>query len=276
MEPSPCRSGRIVVKDLSMMIDCQLQRINYKKKDNLLTYKAYRRILFSKERQIVNIGMIFLLAAAIIIYLGFAQRALDRLRLSDRAALLFLVAMIIGGFLPDIPLGGNMRINLGGGVVPLILVGYLWSKAERHEINRSIAAVLITTAVVYATMKIMPLEPTYNFFLDPLYIIAIMAGIAGYISGKSRRGSFIAGSMSIVLNDIAAQVENIFAGAISTITIGGAGVFDAVVIAGLIALGLAELVGETAERIKSEFSGTEKEEEDNSHEEAERNNQPEE
>lgn len=222
----------------------------------------------------MNIGMIFLLAAAIIIYLGFAQRALDRLRLSDRAALIFLAAMLIGGFLPDIPLGGNMRINLGGGVVPLILVAYLWSKAKRNEINRSIAAVLITAAVVYATVKIMPLEPTYNFFLDPLYIIAIIAGVVGYLSGRSRRGSFIAGSMAIVLNDIAAQVENIFAGAASTITIGGAGVFDAVVIAGFIALGLAEVVGETAERIKLDL-GNEKEE-DHPHEEVEGDNQPEE
>ncbi|MDO9535770.1 MAG: DUF1614 domain-containing protein [Bacillota bacterium] len=222
----------------------------------------------------MNIGMIFLLAAAIIIYLGFAQRALDRLRLSDRAALIFLAAMLIGGFLPDIPLGGNMRINLGGGVVPLILVGYLWSKAERQEISRSLAAVLITAAAVYATVKIMPLEPTYNFFLDPLYIIAIIAGLVGYISGRSRRGSFIAGSMAIVLNDIAAQVENAFAGAASTITIGGAGVFDAVVIAGFIALGLAEIVGETAERIKLDL-GNEKEE-DNPHKETEMDNQPEE
>jgi uncharacterized membrane protein len=203
--------------------------------------------------------MVFLLAVAIIIYFGLAQRVLDRLRLSDRAALLFLIAMIVGGFLPDIPLFGGVSVNLGGGIVPVILVIYLWSKAEKPEISRSVTALLITAVVVYATMKIMPLEPTYNFFLDPLYVIAIIAGVVAYITGRSRRGSFIAGTMAIVLNDIAAQVENAFAGARSSITIGGAGVFDAVVIAGLIALGLAEFVGETTERVSLELRGAEKE-----------------
>jgi len=204
---------------------------------------------------VVNVGMILLLAVAIIIYLGLAQRALDRLRLSDRAALLFLVAMLVGGFLPDIPLGGNVSINIGGGVVPIVLVVYLWSKAEGPELSRSAAAVLITAAAVYAVMKIMPLEPTYNFFLDPLYVVALIAGVVAYISARSRRGSFIGGTMSIILNDIAAQVENFFRGAGSAITVGGAGIFDAVVLAGFIALGLAELVGEAAEKVSLKMSG---------------------
>jgi uncharacterized membrane protein len=200
----------------------------------------------------VNYGVVFLLAIAIVVYLGLAQRALDRLRLNDRTALLFLVAMIIGTYLPDIPLGGDISINLGGGVIPIVLAVYLWSKCDRSEINRSVIAVIVTSVVVYATMKIMPLEPTYNFFLDPLYIIALLSGLVAYASGRTRRGSFIAGSMAIVINDLVAQVENIFAGAVSTVTIGGAGVFDAVVISGFIALGLAEFVGETIERINLE------------------------
>lgn len=213
-------------------------------------------LLLSKYKgaKAVNFGIVLLLAVAVIVYLGLAQRALDRLRLSDRAALLFLVAMIIGGFLPDLPLGGNISINLGGGVIPIILAVYLWSKCERSEINRSIIALIITSVLVYAAMKIMPLEPTYNFFLDPLYVIAIIAGLVAYASGRTRRGSFIAGSMAMVLNDLAAQVENIFTGAVSAIAIGGAGVFDAVLIAGFIALALAEFIGETVERVNLESS----------------------
>jgi uncharacterized membrane protein len=205
----------------------------------------------------VKIGFLVLIAVVVLIYLGFAQRALDRLRLSDRAALLFLAAMIIGGFLPDIPLGANTSINIGGGVIPLILVVYLWSKAERFEMNRSFLAVLITTGVVFASMKILPVEPTYNFILDPLYIIAIVAGLVGYLSGRSRRGAFIAGTMAIILNDVISQAENVFSGIRSPLVIGGAGVFDAVVIAGFIALGLAEIVGETAEKITLGMEGQE-------------------
>ncbi len=222
----------------------------------------------------MNFGVVFLLVIAVIIYFGFAQRALDRLRLNDRAALLFLAAMIIGTYLPDIPLGGNISINLGGGVIPIVLAVYLWSKCDRPEINRSVAAVIITSAVVYATMKIMPLEPTYNFFIDPLYIIAIISGLVAYASGRTRRGSFIAGSMAIVINDLAALVENTFTGAVSSVAIGGAGVFDAVVISGFVALGLAEFVGETVERVNLEASGEEKKEDIPAEHSADEDNRP--
>ena len=196
-------------------------------------------------------GVVLLIAVAILVYFGFAHRALDRLRLNDRAALIFIGAMAGGGFLPDIPLGRFTAINIGGGLIPLILIGYLYSKARRGEITRSIIAVIITAAVVYALMKIIPLEPTYAIFLDPLYIIAIVAGVTGYISGRSRRGAFIAGTLAIIITDGLAQLENLIGGVTTNVVIGGAGIFDAVIIAGLLALGLAEVIGEIREKIEA-------------------------
>ena len=43
-------------------------------------------------------GMIILLAISVLVFLGLAQRVLDRLQLTDRAALLFVGAMITGVF----------------------------------------------------------------------------------------------------------------------------------------------------------------------------------
>lgn len=197
----------------------------------------------------MNAGFVILLAVTLLIYFGFAHRVLDRLRLNDRVALLFLVAMIIGGFLPDIPLGNNLSINIGGGAIPLVLVGYLWSKADKPEISRSVVAVVITAAVVYVVMKIMPVEPTHNFILDPLYFVALIAGLVAYIIGRSRRGSFIAGTLAVIISDLLAVMENISQGVTAPVSLGGAGVFDAVVIAGFLALGLAEFAGEALERV---------------------------
>lgn len=220
----------------------------------------------------MNTGIIILLAVAVIVYAGFAHRALDRLRLTDRGALVFLVAMLVGGFLPEIPLGANISINIGGGLIPLILVIYLFSKAESWETGRTLIAVVITTAVVYATMKIMPLEPTYNIFLDPLYIIAIIAGLVAYLAGRSRRGAFIAGVMAIIFSDLLAYMENTLAGVRASAVIGGAGFFDAVVISGFIALGLAELFGETAERFAPLFGAKTRSEREQLKEEEEEGN----
>ena len=76
--------------------------------------------------------------------------------------------------------------------------------------------------------------------------------LAGYLAGRSRRTAFIAGVGAIVLNDIFTRIELFARGAKSNLTIGGAGIFDATLVSGLIALGLAELVGEIRERISSE------------------------
>ncbi len=49
----------------------------------------------------MTIGMIILIVVAILILLGVGQRVLDRMRLNDKLALLF-IALIIGlGFVPD-------------------------------------------------------------------------------------------------------------------------------------------------------------------------------
>ncbi|MBS4030735.1 MAG: DUF1614 domain-containing protein [Clostridiales bacterium] len=199
----------------------------------------------------MTIGMIVLIAVAILIYLGVAQRVLDRLRLTDRAALAFVGALVIGGFLPDIPITQNVSINIGGGIVPIVLAGYLIIRAgTTKEKVRAIVASLITAVIVYGTMKIMPLEPTYNFFLDPMYIFAIIAGVVGYLAGRSRRSAFIAGSMGLLLTDIFSRIEIALTGGSGRMTIGGAGVFDSIIIGGILALMLAELIGESREKMQ--------------------------
>ena len=51
----------------------------------------------------MTIGFILLLVAGGLILFGAGQRVLDRLRLTDRQAILFIVLIIAGGFLPEIP-----------------------------------------------------------------------------------------------------------------------------------------------------------------------------
>jgi len=46
------------------------------------------------------VGIILLLIISILIFLGLAQRVLDRLGLTDRTALLFIAAMLVGAFYP--------------------------------------------------------------------------------------------------------------------------------------------------------------------------------
>ena len=59
----------------------------------------------------------------------------------------------------------------------------------------------------------------------------------GYTAGRSRRSAFLAGSLAIIINDLAVQVENYTTRAAPARVTGGAGKFDAVMIAGILALG---------------------------------------
>lgn len=224
----------------------------------------HQKTEIGKGESKMPVGLILLIAVSILIYLGVAQRILDRLRLTDRAALLFIAAMVVGGFLPDIPLTANLSINIGGGIVPIILVGYLfWVAGTVTEKSRAAIALLVTAIVVYGALKIMPLEPTYAILMDPLYMVAIIAGIVGYLAGRSRRSAFIAGVGAVVLNDIFTRLELLITGGESALVIGGAGIFDATVVSGLIAVGLAELIGEIRENLAGNRDRHPNEEEEN-------------
>ncbi len=70
-------------------------------------------------------GLIALVVISILIYFGVAHRALDRLRMTDRAALAVIAAIIVGSFI-DIPVSSRLTINVGGVIRSAWLYGCGW------------------------------------------------------------------------------------------------------------------------------------------------------
>ena len=143
------------------------------------------------------IGTALLLIIAALIYFGVGQRLLDRLRLTDTQALI-AIALMIGGSFITLPLSTgrtSVGINLGGGLVPLGLTVYLLIKADTaRERIRSLVAALVTGGIIYGVSQFTDFDPSSPYlFIDPLWLFSIVAGIVGYLSGRSRRASFIAG-----------------------------------------------------------------------------------
>ena len=198
----------------------------------------------------MTIGMIILIIVAILILLGLGQRVLDRMRLNDKLALLF-IALIIGlGFVPDIRVTDVFAFNLGGAVVPLALCVYLFIKADTAwERGRSILASIITGAAVFAIGVFAPDEPE-TITVDPIILYGLAAGLIAYIFGRSRRCAFIAGVIGMMLSDTANAIYVWSKGVPQDFVLGGAGAADAIVIAGIVAVLLAELLGEIIERMK--------------------------
>ncbi|MEG6616248.1 DUF1614 domain-containing protein [Peptococcaceae bacterium 1198_IL3148] len=204
------------------------------------------------------LGLIALIVVSFLIYFGLAHRVLDRMRLSDKAALGIIVALIIGSFI-TIPLPvGDIRssINVGGGIIPIALAIYLLAKAGTNkERIRALIATVVTALVVYYLGSILMsglAEPAGRFaVLDSLYLYPIAAGITGYLAGRSRRSAFIAATLGVVLVDVFHFIWLVRNGAAGgTVSIGGAGAFDVTVLSGVIAVLLADIFGELRERLQ--------------------------
>ena len=175
---------------------------------------------------------------------------LDKLRLNDRQALLWIALILAGGLIPEIPITNRFRFNIGGALIPLALSVYLWIKADSaRERARSIAAAIGTGAIVYALGRFMPDEPE-NIQIDPALVNGLVAGVIGYLFGHSRRGAYIAGTVGVLLSTVANAIYVWSLGVDQPLVLGGAGAFDVVVISGLLAVLLSELLGEITERLE--------------------------
>lgn len=202
------------------------------------------------------VGMILLLIVFALIFFGLAQRALDRMKLSDRGAMAVIAGLIIGSFITIPVVGGRLpvTVNLGGALIPLGLAVYLIATAgTAWEKTRSVIGAFVTALAIYAAGTLMTglPEPAGRFgFIDALWLFPLVAGIVGYLAGRSRRGAFISATLGVIIFDLGHYIWLVSSGApAGRADIGGAGAFDAVVISGVLAVLLAETVGEIRERM---------------------------
>jgi uncharacterized membrane protein len=201
--------------------------------------------------------MIVLIIVSALIYFGLAQRVLDRMKLSDKGALIVVAALIAGSFI-TIPITGGrfpVTMNIGGALVPLGVAIYLMVTAgTTREWFRALAGSVITALAIWGVGTIVQsglAEPGGRFgYIDSLWMYPLVAGIVGYLAGRSRRGAFISAILGLVLFDLGYYFWLLASGApAGRVDIGGAGMFDATVVSGIFAVLLAEAVGEIRERM---------------------------
>ncbi len=197
----------------------------------------------------MSIGLILLIIVGLLVAFGVAQRVLDRLRLTDRQALLFVGLLFVGGLIPDIPITPLLSVNIGGALVPLGLCVYLLVKAgSAKEVVRALLASVITGVAIHLVGEWMPSEPE-QIVIDPNYLFGLIGGAVAYLFGRSRRGAFVAGVLGSMIAAFWDAIEVWNQGVRQALSLGGAGLLDTIVISGLVAVLLAELVGELVERM---------------------------
>lgn len=201
------------------------------------------------------IGIIALIVVSVLVFFGLAHRVLDRLRISDKTALAVLAGIIVGSFI-DIPISTgrvSTSINVGGGLIPIGLAIYVLTRAgSGKELIRTLLATAVTSVVIYYIGSVLmhgdPGGPTY--VLDPIWVYPVIGGLVAYIAGRSRRSAFIAATLGVLMLDVINWVYLISTRTPGKVNIGGAGAFDSIILAGIIAVLLAEIIGETRERLQ--------------------------
>ncbi|MHB1127199.1 MAG: DUF1614 domain-containing protein [Bacillota bacterium] len=202
------------------------------------------------------IGVVVLIGILILTALGFTHRVLDRMRLTDKAALAILVLMIVGSYI-NIPIpvpGLTFSINVGGALVPVGVAIYVLTRAgtTKEWVRALIATGLTAAAILLINRYVLSPDPwqTGSDIIDPLLLYPIVAGGVAYIAGRSRRSSFIAAILGVLVADLYDMVYLLGRGIPGAVAIGGAGVFDAIILSGIVAVLLAEIIGETRERLQ--------------------------
>ncbi len=196
----------------------------------------------------MSTGTMLLTVLSVLIFCGLLQRVLDRMYLTDRMALLLTGLMLLGTFLPNIRLGA-VEVNLGGAAIPLGVCVWLFVHADESiERWRTLLGTVLTAAAVYALSLLLPAEAE-QLPMDPMWLCGAVGGLFAWVLGRSRRGAFICGVAGVLLADAVSGVTVWARGIDQLLILGGAGVADAAVVSGVLAVFLCELAGETAERI---------------------------
>lgn len=199
-----------------------------------------------------TIGRLILLSLSLLIFFGVAERVLDRMHMSDKSAILVLLAIVVGSFV-NVTLYRSelitVRMNLGGALVPLAVALYVWFCAgTRKERIRSFLGAILVTIVIWVLGQMITDE--YALPVDILYLYPIVAGLVGYLFGRSRKGAFIAAVLGVIFFDLSHGIYLIVNRIPGLVHFGGGGMYDTVILSGVLAVCLAELIGETRERLQ--------------------------
>ena len=188
-------------------------------------------------------SLVIISVVILLIMFGVGQRILDSLRLSDKEALIILIAICIGLIIPPIWIGEYFCFSIGGFLIPLGLSIYLliscgWSR----DLVRTIFGTIIVAGVIYGLEWLLPANPE-NVVIDNMYLYGVVAGVVAYALGRSRRNAFVSCLFGITLAEIIQWLINFGMHTPSILGLGVGGAFGTYVVAIIISVAVSEFLG---------------------------------
>ncbi|MEM2933497.1 MAG: DUF1614 domain-containing protein [Halobacteria archaeon] len=191
---------------------------------------------------LASLGIIVTLAALVIYFILAAFRSVG-FTFAETATILF-ISILLYLYIPDIPLfkSGNVLIgiNVAGAVIPIFLCLRMLEQG-RAPVIESLLGIAIITYLAYSLSEVVPER---GILLYSYHIPAIIASLIGVLAARkkwSRAGpcSYVSGSIGILIGADILHIQEVlnfqhkrtvFA------VIGGAGIFDAIFIVGILAV----------------------------------------
>ena len=198
----------------------------------------------------MTFGIVVLSVVLIALICGAGQRILDKMRMNDKWALTLVIAMIVGILIPPIKIGSLFSFSIGGFLIPFgICIYLLIANGWNFDLFRAIVGTIVTTGLILLVQWLMPSATPEDIVIDNTWLYGLIAGLVAYILGRSRRNAFICSIFGLTFASVIQFFINMAKGATTPLKLGGAGAFDSMILSVLIAVGLSELIGTTAEMI---------------------------
>ncbi|ATZ61521.2 MAG: DUF1614 domain-containing protein [Methanosarcinales archaeon Met12] len=162
---------------------------------------------------------------------------------------LLLGSIVAFRFIPDIPIywyeNTILSINVAGFLIPVIISAKM-IKSGRAPFMECLVGVAVVAVIAYQLSEFIAGK---GVLISNIYLPSFVAAIIGVVLSKkvwNRVGpiSYVSGSMGILVGADVVRLNEILAYQSPTLTvlsIGGAGIFDAIFIAGIIAVTLGIL-----------------------------------
>lgn len=194
----------------------------------------------------MSVSLCIVSIVILLVMFGVGQRILDDLRLSDKSALIILIAICIGIIIPPIWIGNYFCFSIGGFLIPLALSIYLLLSCGTRDIVRAIIGTVIVGEIIYGLEWILPADPE-EMIIDNMYIYGVVAGIVAYVLGRSRRNAFISCLFGITLAELIQWIINLCINRKSILGLGVGGAFSTYIVAIIISVAVSEFIGRCIE-----------------------------
>ena len=178
----------------------------------------------------------------LLVMFGVGQRILDDLRLSDKAALIILVAICVGLLIPPIWIGEYFCFSIGGFLIPLALSIYLLISCGKRDLVRAVIGTVLVAGIIYGLEWVLPADPE-EVVMDNMYIYGVIAGIVAYALGRSRRNAFVSCLFGITLAQTVQWIINFASNNKSILGLGVGGAFSTYIVAIIISVAVSEFFG---------------------------------